>query len=222
MKIKGKYIKRGTIITVVSIIVLTLATMNVSYSSFFSVQTQTNVPVITAGNLNVTATIEPTPTQNGEGLMPSDGYSSITDANSPINGNQNTDYIKETLKITNSSNINIKIGALISDTGSGNAQPQSVVIAIQKNNQWLSFGSGSNKYYVKLNQLTKSDSAYPIINDIINNGTSTVSYDIYMWLASDTVETDSEKSLNYSISVKAIPAEGQDGSNTVPDVSTNS
>ena len=79
MNINGKYIKRGTIITVVSIIVLTLATMNVSYSSFFSVQTQTNVPVITAGNLSVTAEVTPKPTSpTGDGLMPSSGYTSIT------------------------------------------------------------------------------------------------------------------------------------------------
>ena len=214
MKINGKNIKRGTIITVVSIIVLTLATMNVSYSSFFKVQTQNTVPVITAGNLNVTAQIAKAAGTDNKELMPSGGYKTITGPSVAIQGN---DFSKSTLTVTNSSNIDIKLGVSLSDTAnSGNATPASVVIAIQKSGQWLQFGS-SGKYYVKLSELVKSGTAYPIISETV--GKASPVYDIYMWLAEDAVEDDAEKALNYSVAVKAIPADGQSTDNTVPNVS---
>ena len=227
MNINGKYIKRGTIITVVSIIVLTLATMNVSYSSFFSVQTQTNVPVITAGNLSVTAEVTPKPTSpTGDGLMPSSGYTSITSSSSAISGTQNTDYIKETLKITNKSNLKVTVGVSLQNSNIENIQnasPESIVIAIQKNNNWITFGTTST-YWVQLSNLvTSSNGIYPIIKDDIgaSSGTGTaVTYDIYMWVKDDAKEEDAEKDISYNISVKAIPAEGQDSSNSVPSVSS--
>ena len=228
MNINGKYIKRGTIITVVSIIVLTLATMNVSYSSFFSVQTQSTVPVITAGNLNVTAEVTDKDT-GGEGLSPSGGYNEIKNEGSPINGTENTDYIKSTLTVTNKSNLKVTIGVSLSNTATaedngGNAAPEDVVIAIQRDNKWITFGSSSS-YHVQLNNLTQSDSAYPIIKDDIEKSSDTTGtkavYDIYMWVKEDAGEDSAEKALNYSIGVKAVPAEGQNTDNQIKDISTN-
>ncbi len=226
MNINGKYIKRGTIITVVSIIVLTLATMNVSYSSFFSVQTQEHVPVITAGNLKVEAKISQATDSNSKELMPSSDYTQITAEGSSINGNG---FSKSTLTVTNKSDLAVTIGVSLSNTATagengGNAAPEDVVIAIQKNNKWIKFGS-SNSYHVQLSNLVQSEGdAYPIIKDNIEkssgDGTQAV-YDIYIWVKDEASDESAEKTLNYSVSVKAVPAEGQDTNNQIKDISTN-
>lgn len=49
----GKEVKRDTQLMVLSVIILTIVTLNVSYSAFFSVQTLSTIQEISTGNLQV-------------------------------------------------------------------------------------------------------------------------------------------------------------------------
>lgn len=215
--IKGKNIKRGTVLVVASVIILTLVTMNVTYSAFFSVQTANTVQVITTGDLTIEAKASNV-TVPAEGLMPSNEYTSINATNAKVDG---TNFVKSTLTITNKSNIPAQIGVSIKNTaGNDNADLSHVVIAIQKSSAWVPFKS--NVYYTTIKGLqaeTGDASLYPIIKDSIAAGPSTtVAYDIYMWVDEITPEDQVDKALNYSVVVKAAPSEGQDTDNTVPSV----
>lgn len=221
--IKGKNIKRGTVLVVASVIILTLVTMNVTYSAFFSVQTASNVQVISTGNLNITASAN-VPTAPTDGVMPSNEYSSINAANAKVNG---TNFIKSTLTIKNEGNVSAQIGVSIKNTATGsNANLKNVIIAIQKNGSWIIFGD-STTYYTPISGLKAESGSgdaglYPIIKDTIDanatNKNDGIKYEIYMWIAEGTEETEVDKALNYSVVVKAAPVAGQDNSNNVPSV----
>ena len=56
----GKKIKRDTQLIILSIIVLTIVTLSVSYSAFFSVQSLSTIQEISTGDLNVSVTVDNT------------------------------------------------------------------------------------------------------------------------------------------------------------------
>ena len=235
--VSGKTLKRSTAIVVGSIVALSLVTMNVSYSSFFSVQTQQSIQTISTGSLNVTASVE-NKLNNGKELMPdtSNSYQSIKDENGVVsasNPEANNDN-KITLTVKNSGNVDAVFGASIKRTaanvnGSNDADLKNVIIAIQKDGKWLKFGEGdSAPLYVAITELVSengSNDSYPIIHDDIGKKTSEQDteqkYDIYFWLKSDTNEDQQGKSLNLSLTVKSAPKEGQGNGNTVQQVKKN-
>ena len=49
----GKEIKRDTQLIIISVIILTIVTLNVSYSAFFTVQSLSTIQEISTGNLEV-------------------------------------------------------------------------------------------------------------------------------------------------------------------------
>ncbi len=223
--VSGKTLKKNTAIVVGSIIALSLVTMNVSYSSFFSVQTQQNgIQTISTGILNVTASA--TELQSGE-MMPTDTYTKITGEGSVVD--QDTANNKISLTVTNSGDIDAKFGASIKRTGESEsaASLENVIIAIQKNNKWIKFGK-NGPYCTAISNLTsetEGGDAYPIIYDTIEKkGTANtvVTYDIYIWLKSETPEEEQGKNLNLSITAKSAPVEGQGEDNSIPDVKNTS
>lgn len=219
--VSGKTLKRSTVIVVSSIIVLSILTMNVSYSSFFSVQTQQNgIQTISTGVLDVKASAsEISP---GE-LMPTDTYESITKPDATVD--EDTTNNKITLTVTNSGDIDAIFGASIKRTAENESDAASlddVIIAIQKNQEWIQFGE-NGPYYTSISNLAaEADGVYPIIYDTINkknDGTATtVTYDIYIWLSKGTPEDEQGKNINLSITAKSAPVEGQDTDNTIPGV----
>ena len=238
--VSGKTLKRSTAIVVGSIVALSLVTMNVSYSSFFSVQTQSGIQTISTGSLNVTASVDKTPLENKE-LMPDTGksYEKIKEENGLVSAgspdaNSNN---KITLTVENDGDVDAVFGASIKRTANNvkngeDAELSNVVIAIQHDSKWLKFGEGDDApFYVTITDLVSengsgSEGSYPIIYDEIGKKTSdtktTKKYDIYFWLKDDTNENQQGKSLNLSLSVKSAPKAGQENGNTVQQVKKNS
>ncbi len=219
--VSGKTLKRSTVIVVGSIIVLSILTMNVSYSSFFSVQTQGNgIQTISTGVLDVQASagqISP-----GE-LMPTNEYEEITSKSGVTNGETKNNMVE--LTVTNNGDIDAIFGASIKRTvenESDAASLENVIIAIQKNGEWIKFGENGPVYTAISNLTAEADGVYPIIYDTINkknDGTATtVTYDIYIWLKNGTPEDEQGKNINLSITAKSAPVEGQDTDNTIPGV----
>ncbi len=228
--ISGKTLKKNTAIIVGSIIALSLLTMNVSYSSFFSVQTQNNVQTISTGTLKVEASVTGA-IENTE-IMPdtTGSYENITseDASTRGDGAEVTATNKITLTITNKSDVNAIFGASIkrtsTDPSANDADLGNVIIAIQKTGtgKWIRFGDPeSGPLYVPITSLTPEESdpsAYPIIYDTIakkGDTDTSQSYDIYVWLDKNTPEDEQGKSLNLSLSVKSAPEKGQGDKNSI-------
>lgn len=234
--VSGKTLKRSTAIVVGSIVALSLVTMNVSYSSFFSVQTQSGIQTISTGTLKVTASVDKTPLENKE-LMPdtSKSYENIKAENGVVSAsspNENKDN-KITLTVENDGDVDAVFGASIKRTANNvkngeDAELSNVVIAIQHDNKWLKFGEGDDApFYVTITDLvSESEGSYPIIYDEIGKKTSdtktTKKYDIYFWLKDTTNENQQGKSLNLSLTVKSAPKAGQENGNTVQQVKKNS
>ena len=234
--VSGKTLKRSTAIVVGSIVALSLVTMNVSYSSFFSVQTQSGIQTISTGTLKVTASVNsqlkdqqlmPDTNKSYEGITSENG---VVTASSPVANNNN----KITLTVENDGDVDAVFGASIKRTAesvsNGNdAELSNVVIAIQHDSKWLKFGDGdSAPFYVTITDLVNengSEGSYPIIYDTISKKTgeskTTKTYDIYFWLKDTTNENQQGKSLNLSLAVKSAPQKGQENGNTVPQVKKN-
>ncbi len=233
--VSGKTLKRSTAIVVGSIVALSLVTMNVSYSSFFSVQTQSSIQTISTGTLKVEASVSSK--LEGQELMPdaNGSYESIKNENDLVSATSpaaNTNN-KITLTVTNKSNVDAVFGASIKRTaanvnGSNDADLKNVIIAIQHDGKWLKFGNDEQApLYVAITDLVGengSSDSYPIIYDEIgkkSNNDTTKTYDIYFWLKKDTKEDQQEKALNLSLTVKSAPKEGQGTGNAVPEVKKN-
>lgn len=191
MKIKKEW-KKDTNIIMVSVILLTIMTLSLSYSALFSVQTQSTVQEINAGNLSIVIDNSSTPIY--EDLLPTLNSALPTAADSVVSG----DYA--TLNFTNNGDINAEYVLTISRDY--NALPTlstdedllpfnylNVGIFDTINNTWINFSNTDTpSYYVAVSSLTPvsgTTDAYPILNEIVNVGASK-QYRVYVWLAEAT------------------------------------
>ena len=204
--------KSNTKLMIISVLVLTILTLNVSYSAFFDVKVQPNLYSFKAGTLNVTVNGSNQSTWQKE-LKPVD-VSSITTGNVPASG-----YV--TLTIQNSGDIDAKYSvSLVNDALPGDASDPSdrlsneylyVGIYDTQSSKWVTIG---NQNYAKLSTLKNGDdNKYPILNDTINKkGISNVTqktYRIYVWLTKDTPVTEIGKLVYFKVNVHSTPVEGQ-------------
>ena len=203
MKI-GKKLKRDTIIVIISVFVLTLTTIRVSYAAFFTVKSQSTVQRYETKELNVLISkgssvsvkeIFPTltsklPTAPDTVIAPTEGsFSTITLNNS---GSYDAEYV-------------LSVGyddALPEGKTAKDLIPLkylNIGILDKTTNNWLDFGN--SKYYISLASLEASaTNVYPILNGTINKDVSQ-NYDFYVWLDEDTPVEEIDKLVYLKLTV---------------------
>lgn len=195
-------IKRSTLIVVLSVIVLTLVTMNTTYSYVFSVKSATSVQTFTAGTLVVSVTSSKKMT--ADTLMPATSSDYPTSATSTPKSDNNNSYA--TLNLNNTGSLNAAFSVSISNdsipSGKTAIDLQYLKIGIydEKNSQWLNFGGST--YYTTLSSLSGTNGAYTIINDTVASSTNR-NYKIYIWLSESTPTTEIGKAVYLKLNVKS-------------------
>ncbi len=197
--------KSNTKLMIISVLVLTILTLNVSYSAFFDVKVQPNLYSFKAGTLNVTVDGSNQSTWNKE-LKPVD-VTTVT-STVPASG-----YV--TLTIKNDGDIDARYSVTLVDdqlptgtTTTDRLDPKYIYVGIYDGSSWVKFNAQN---YVQLSTLG-SNSNYPILNTTIakKNGTTIQkTYRIYIWLSKDTPTSDIGKLVYYRVNVHSTPVEGQ-------------
>ena len=203
-------IKRNTLIIVLSVILLTVLTMNITYSYIFSVQGTSNVQTFKAGTLDVS--LNSSTKMSATELMPSSASDYPTASNSTPNGDSNSSYA--TLLLNNaSSSLNAKFTVSIDyDTSSGVTSSDYVDMSYIKigiydvtNSNWVDLSSSNaGTYSALISSFNKATEGYPILSGLVNSATSRT-YRIYVWLSDTTPESEIGKYVNLKLNVKSVP-----------------
>jgi len=206
----GKEIKRDTQLVIISVLILTLVTLSVSYSAFFSVQSQTTVQKITAGTLSVV--IDKTSQSMGTLTMFPTPIEKLPTVNNPV-VSDTQDYA--TLSLTNDGSLMADFSVTLGYDELPNNKTEDDLLSFEYlnvgifdtyNNEWVAFGD--DNYYVKVTSLESSDTnVYPILRDIIDTGL-TRQYRIYVWLSEETPASEIGKLVYLKIDVKSVTVEG--------------
>ena len=207
----GKEVKRDTQLIIISVLVLTLVTLSVSYSAFFSVQSQSTIQEISTGTLDVV--IDSTSSaMSTEDLFPTATSDLPTAANSVVDSGEGT---YATLILKNSGTLDADFSVTIGYDSLPSGKTTDDLIAMNyltigifdvDNNSWVDFGSGV--YNTPITGLTATDTnVYPILRDTISkssNGTATTrEFRVYVWLSEDTPTTEIGKLVYMKLDVKS-------------------
>ena len=215
----GKHIKRDTQLIMISVIVLTIVTMSVSDSAFFTVQSLSTIQEISTGNLDVSVTVDNTNSilSDATELFPSTAseatddvngkYSSLTLVN---NGSLDADF-----SVTLSYDFD-KLRELSEYSGLTDAQLLdldelvsfnylNVGIYDVTNGEWIDFSEGSSEnLYPTVSSLMPSatdSNAYPILRDSVTSG-ATRKFRVYIWLSDDTPTSEIGKLVYLKLNIK--------------------
>lgn len=219
----GKEIKRDTQLIILSVIILTIVTLSVSYSAFFSVQSLSTIQEISTGNLEVSVTVDNTNSilNAEEELFPSTideitnestgNYSILTLLNE---GDLDADFSVTVSydfdKLRTISGYETKTDAELLDS----LVPfnyLNVGIYDETNGNWVNFtdGTGENLYptIAGLMPSSEDENAYPILRDIVSASvTGTEQYQrvfkIYIWLSDETPTSEIGKYVYLKLNVK--------------------
>lgn len=205
--IKG--LKRDTQLVILSVLVLTIVSLRVSYSAFFSVKTQSSIQEITAGTLVVSA--EGTNKITNE-LMPT----TKEEIESIISGTMTTgDAASQfiTLTVNNTGNVKSDYSVSLSnDTIPSGVTGELlsfnylyVAIYDVTNSTWLQFKDTSNNgtTYTTIGSLATNNVA-PIIKDSIETGNTAKQYKVYVWLSEDVPTSEIGKLVYLKLDVKSV------------------
>lgn len=208
--IKG--LKRDTQLVILSVLVLTIVSLRVSYSAFFSVKTQSSIQEITAGTLVVSA--EGTNKITNE-LMPT----TKEEIESIISGTMTTgDAASQfiTLTVNNTGNVKSDYSVSLSnDTIPSGVTGELlsfnylyVAIYDVTNSTWLQFKDTSNNgtTYTTIGSLATNNVA-PIIKDSIETGNSAKQYKVYVWLSEDVPTSEIGKLVYLKLDVKSVASD---------------
>lgn len=203
-------IKRNALIIVLSVIILSILTIKVTYSYIFSVQGTTNVQTFTAGTLNVS--ISSSKMMSAKLMMPSPSSSYPTVSTSAPKEDENASYA--TLVLDNSaSNLNAKFTVgLDLDIPSGKAESDCVDLRYLKigvydatSSNWLNLStSGAATYSATVTSFTKGTNGYPIFSGVVS-ATASHTYRIYVWLIDTTPESQIGKYVHLKLNVSSVP-----------------
>jgi len=208
-----KYLKRDTKLIILSVLVLTILTLNVSYSAFFSVSTPNTVQTISAGNLSVI--IDGSTAMSSEDMFPT----SPEDLPSPTKLAVDGTYA--TLNLTNSGTLDADFSVTITYDSLPEGKTSEDLLSFNylivgiydvTNTSWVNFGtSESPVYYTNITALTPSDTdTYPILRStipaLINN---THQYRVYVWLSEETPSDEIGKLVYLKLNVKSATVNGR-------------
>lgn len=218
----GKKIKRDTQLIILSVIVLTIVTLNVSYSAFFTVQSLSTVQEISTGNLDVAVNVDNTNSilNAEEEIFPSTtdeikngtggNYSVLTLAN---NGSLDADFsvtvsydfdklreISEYSKLSDKELLDYLVSFSYLHVG----------VYDVTNGKWVNFSNGSGEVlYPTISGLTSSSddsNTYPILRDTVDSKDNGTKYErvyrIYIWLSDETPTTEIGKYVYLKLNIK--------------------
>jgi len=218
----GKEIKRDTQLIILSVAVLTIVTLSVSYSAFFSVQSLSTIQEITTGNLDVEVTVDNTNSiLNGEEeLFPS----TIDDVTDESTGSYST------LTLLNEGNLDADFSVTVSYdydklrsiSGYSDYTDRQLLdhlvsfeylnigIYDVTNGKWINFSESGENLYPAISGLTPTSEdryAYPILRDIVEANVtgqekSQRVFRIYIWLSDETPVSEIGKFVYLKLNVK--------------------
>lgn len=212
-----KEIKRDTQLIVLSVIILVIVSLNVSYSAFFSVQSLSTIQEISTGDLNVAVSVDNTNSILNEEteIFPS----TIEEVTNEATGNYSvlTLLNEGTLDAEYSVTVNYdydKLRTISGFEGKTDAELRSSLVSFDYlnigiyddvNGSWINFASnGSEVLYPAISSLvpTSADSYnYPILKDTITVS-GTKRFKIYIWLSDSTPTSEIGKYVYLKLSVK--------------------
>ena len=224
---KAKERKNYTIFIILSVIILTIISLNFSYSAFFSIKSRSTVQEISTGTLDVTASATPMAKADvfpTEETLPTSPESILT--------NEEKDYA--TLIVSNNGNIDANFIVSISyDEASipeesrevGLVSFDNLIVGIYDvdNTEWLNLNpdeEGEPIYNMKITQFATSEldaAVYPIFKGSIdkaimsdsNTNPTTRNLRVYVWLADTTPTSEIGKLMYLKLNVQSMPVEGQ-------------
>lgn len=207
MKI-AKSIKRGTLIVAVSVIMLTITTMEVAYSAIFSVKSQSTVQQISSGTLNVVIDNLSSQMININELFPTESSSLPTTETSVVTGNYATLVLNNSGSLDSAFSISIGYDTLPSGkTAQDLISFNYLIIGIYDvdEDKWVQFGS---TYHAIIGSLQESETnVYPVLRSTIDaqvgNIPTTKQYRIYIWLKEDTPTSEIGKLAYLKLNVKS-------------------
>lgn len=205
-------LKRDTEIIILAVIVLTIVTMSVSYSAFFAVRSQTTIQEISTGTLDVLIDSASTAMGSDE-LFPTSTSDLPKSANAVATGS----YAK--LILNNNGTLDADFSVTISYDNLPAGKTLDDVIPMEylnvgiydvANNEWVNFGTSSNKsYYTSITGLTATETnTYPILSGVMAKN-STKEYRVYIWLSENTPTTEIGKLVYLKLDVKSATVNGR-------------
>lgn len=207
----NKKIKRDTKIIIISVIILTIITIRVSYAAIFSVKSQSTVQEISTGELNVLIDSSST-TMSADDMYPTSDSDLPTSATSVVDGKYANLNLKNdgTLDADFSVTIgydNLPEGKTADDLV--NLQYLNIGIYDVDKNAWVNFGGeGESVYHTSITGLTaNSENAYPILRDVITKSSSR-QFRVYVWLSESTPTTEIGKLVYLKLDVKSTTVNG--------------
>lgn len=217
----GKKIKRDTQLIIISVLILTLVTMSVSYSAFFSVQSQSTVQEISTGTLNVL--IDGSSAMSGDDLFPTSSSDLPSSSTSVINSSCAKLNLSNVGSLDADFSVTLGYDALPSGKTSEDLislKYLNVGIFDLDNNAWINFGDETNEvYHTPITGLTPSkENTYPILRDTVYSEISNANdaskksmrqYCVYVWLAENTPITEIGKLVYLKLDVKSATVNGK-------------
>jgi len=207
----GKEAKRDTQLIIISVLILTIVTLSVSYSAFFSVQSQTTVQKISTGTLEVV--IDSTSSKmSGAKLYPTMTADLPTSSNSVVLG----DPARLILNNTGTLDADFSVTIGYDSLPSGNTVDDLISfdylnlgIYDVDNGTWVDFGNGTGTYYTTISALTASDeNIYRVLRSVISSQ-GTREFEFYLWLAESTPFSEIGKLVYLKLDVKSTTVNGQ-------------
>lgn len=207
----GKEAKRDTQLVIISVLILTLTTLSVSYSAFFSVQSQSTVQKITTGELEVII--------DGSSAMSSDELFPTYTSELPTSATSTAEGSFATLNLENTGTLDADFSVTLSYDTLPAGKTTDDLIAFDylnigifdvANNSWVNFGTDSNVYYTPITSLKASTTnVYPILRDVVTTTTPQRQFKIYIWLSENTPTTEIGKLVYLKLDVKSATVAGQ-------------
>lgn len=210
-------IKRDTQLIIISVIVLTIVTLSVSYSAFFSVQSLSTIQEISTGDLNVSVNFDTTGTifAGTEELFPTTidevkdkNYATLTllnngdlDADFSVTVSYDFDKLREISGFENKTDEELATDHLVP------FNYLNISIYNDTEGNWVNFAQSGETTQTAISGLTSSaDYTYPVLRSNISkmNGNTTTSkvYKIYIWLSDETPTTEIGKYVYLKLNVK--------------------
>ena len=210
-------IKRDTQLIILSVIILTIVTLSVSYSAFFSVQSLSTIQEISTGDLNVSVNFDTTGTifAGTEELFPTTidevqdtNYATLTllnngdlDADFSVTVSYDFDKLREISGLENKTDAELATDYLVP------FNYLNIGIYDDEKGEWINFAESGETLYPSISGLTSSsDYTYPVLRSSISkmNGATTTkqAYKIYIWLSDETPTTEIGKYVYLKLNVK--------------------
>ena len=202
-KPKRKNIK----LIILMVVAMAFAAFGVSYSSFFSVESQSTIQQIKAGVLDVIL----------------DNFTITTDDLYPLKSRElpsaSTDVEDQgephsTISLLNDGNIDAECSITlvpdVLDPGQTAANYQYVIISIidTATNSWHNFGTEEDPVYNTPLSTLENNGVYPIMRDIVE-ASSSKQYRVYFQLAENTPASEIGKLVYMKFIVKSMTVNGQ-------------